>query len=361
MKLSIIIPMYNVAPYVERCIRSLENQSLPKDQYEIICVNDGSPDNCSEVIKWLQKEFLNIILVDQPNQGVSMARNNAIALAKGDYVLAIDPDDYVATDCLAKAMDYCFTNELDTLYCSMQVLDVQNNPTWRTNYKHLVNVFINGYESYFAVRGPNFPDPDRSVGIFFKRKLFATFKVKYPKKVPFLEDALFLGEILAVSNKVGYLDIDFYLRTTRPGSAMNSDLNVSDAAINGYILALEEVFKFEKEFSFKGDALKMINQTKAKFLMVLVIALKRRGNKSEYDQILKSLKSKGLYYFGLLGVASSYKRLVLAIRLNKDVFWHFQKYIYFLNKAGELRKSELYLIIKNKLTSNALMINYKNK
>jgi glycosyltransferase involved in cell wall biosynthesis len=341
--------MYNVAPYVERCIRSLEYQSLSKDQYEIICVNDGSPDNCSEVIEWLQKEFPNIVLIDQLNQGVSMARNNAIALAKGDYILAIDPDDYVATDCLTKAMDYCFTNDLDTLYCSMQVLDVQNNPTWRTNYKHLVNVFTNGYESYFAVRGPNFPDPDRSVGIFFKRKLFANFKVKYPKQVPFLEDALFLGEILAVSNKVAYLDIDFYIRTTRPGSAMNSDLNVSDTAINGYILALEEVFKFENEYSFKGDALKMINQTKAKFLMVLVIALKRRGNKSEYDQILKSLKSKGLYYFSLSGVATSYKRLVLALRISKDIFWYFQKHIYILNRINEMKIVDVFAIIRRRV------------
>ena len=77
-RLSIIIPMYNVASYVERCIRSLENQDIPKEDYELICINDGSPDNCKEIIVRLQKEFSNIILIDQENQGVSRARNNGV-------------------------------------------------------------------------------------------------------------------------------------------------------------------------------------------------------------------------------------------------------------------------------------------
>ena len=73
--LSVIIPIYKVEPYIERCLRSLLNQDLSKEDYEIICVNDGSPDNCREIVKRLQKEFENIILIDQENQGVSIARN----------------------------------------------------------------------------------------------------------------------------------------------------------------------------------------------------------------------------------------------------------------------------------------------
>ena len=78
MQLSIIIPMYNVAPYVERCIRSLEDQDIPRNEYELICINDGSPDNCREIVEQLQLEFSNIVLINQINQGVSVARNNGI-------------------------------------------------------------------------------------------------------------------------------------------------------------------------------------------------------------------------------------------------------------------------------------------
>jgi glycosyltransferase involved in cell wall biosynthesis len=61
--LSVIVPMYNVEPYVERCIRSLEEQDIPREDYEIICINDGSPDDCRGVVKRLMIEFDNLILM----------------------------------------------------------------------------------------------------------------------------------------------------------------------------------------------------------------------------------------------------------------------------------------------------------
>lgn len=83
-RLSIIIPMYNVENYVERCIMSLENQDISKADYEIICINDGSPDDSRGVIVRLQEKFSNIVLIDQENRGVSNARNNGINAARGN-------------------------------------------------------------------------------------------------------------------------------------------------------------------------------------------------------------------------------------------------------------------------------------
>ena len=92
-RLSIIIPMYNVERYVNKCLLSLEDQDIPMEDYEIICINDGSPDNSREVVIRLQKEFNNIILIDQENQGVSCARNAGINSACGEFVLFIDPPE----------------------------------------------------------------------------------------------------------------------------------------------------------------------------------------------------------------------------------------------------------------------------
>ena len=94
-KLSIIVPAYKVDAYIEKCISSLEDQDIPKEEYEIIVINDGSPDRCSEIVEGLQKEFSNIILINQENQGVSMARNNGIKIAQGEFIMPVDPDDYV--------------------------------------------------------------------------------------------------------------------------------------------------------------------------------------------------------------------------------------------------------------------------
>ena len=69
LQLSIILPIYNVEPYVEKCIRSLEDQDIPKDAYEIICVNDGSPDNSQQIVEKLQQEFSNINIDQSEKSG----------------------------------------------------------------------------------------------------------------------------------------------------------------------------------------------------------------------------------------------------------------------------------------------------
>ena len=108
---------------------------MPKDEYEIIITNDGSPDRCREIVEGLQKEFSNIILINQENQGVSMARNNAIAIAKGEYILPIDPDDYVVPNVLETVYQNAVTRNLDVLYLAYEIFDKQGNSSWETNYQ----------------------------------------------------------------------------------------------------------------------------------------------------------------------------------------------------------------------------------
>jgi glycosyltransferase involved in cell wall biosynthesis len=139
IQLSIIIPMYKVAAYVTRCIESLENQDIDKNLYEIICINDGSPDNCQEIVENLQKKYSNIVLLNQENQGVSMARNNGIAIAQGKYILPIDPDDYVMPNCFTSLLSKAYNENLDVLYASFEIFDVNEKVIWRTNYSNLIN------------------------------------------------------------------------------------------------------------------------------------------------------------------------------------------------------------------------------
>lgn len=116
MKLSIILPVYNVAEYVERCIRSLENQDIAKSEYELIAVNDGSTDQSVQVIEKLQKEFSNINLVHKKNGGLSSARNYGIKHAKGEYIWFFDSDDYAEPNVLKNLIDKIEQDNLDLLY-----------------------------------------------------------------------------------------------------------------------------------------------------------------------------------------------------------------------------------------------------
>lgn len=121
MKLSIVIPVYNVERYIKRCLSSCVNQTLPKDCYEIIIVNDGTEDDSMLVVNQFAKEYSNIIVLSQTNQGLSVARNNGLKCASGEYIWFVDSDDWIEENCLE---DICsqLVDHIDLLqlqYCKV--------------------------------------------------------------------------------------------------------------------------------------------------------------------------------------------------------------------------------------------------
>lgn len=115
MLLSIIIPVYNVEKYVEKCIRSCETQDIPSSEYELICINDGSKDNSLAIVEKLASEYDNIKIINQDNQGLSMARNNGLKIATGEYIWFVDSDDWIAENCLAAVTRTLLSENLDAL------------------------------------------------------------------------------------------------------------------------------------------------------------------------------------------------------------------------------------------------------
>ena len=87
-KLSVIIPVYNVAEYLEECLNSVCNQTLT--DMEIICVNDGSTDNSGEILRKFVKKDKRIQLIEQENAGLSAARNTGMKYATGEYISALE-------------------------------------------------------------------------------------------------------------------------------------------------------------------------------------------------------------------------------------------------------------------------------
>ena len=100
---SVIIPIYNVEKYLEQCLLSIIHQSYKN--LEIILINDGSPDGCKEICNKYAKIDTRIILINQLNGGLSVARNSGIGIARGEYFLFVDSDDWVSieeVECLVK-------------------------------------------------------------------------------------------------------------------------------------------------------------------------------------------------------------------------------------------------------------------
>ena len=99
-KISVIIPVYNTGKYLAECLDSVINQTLA--DIEIICINDGSTDNSSEILDKYAEQDSRIKIINQKNSGVVIARNNAIKCAAGKYIYPLDSDDIIAKDCLEK-------------------------------------------------------------------------------------------------------------------------------------------------------------------------------------------------------------------------------------------------------------------
>lgn len=113
--LSIIVPVFNVQRYIGKCVDSLLSQDLDEDSYEIILVNDGSVDDSGRICDFYALEHSNVSVIHQKNQGLSIARNNGLRIARGRYVLFVDSDDFLQCNVLNELMKRMLSWRLDIL------------------------------------------------------------------------------------------------------------------------------------------------------------------------------------------------------------------------------------------------------
>ena len=115
MDLSIILPVYNVEKYIRSCIESIFRQGLDEDAFEIIIVNDGTPDKSMEAIADIIAQHDNITVIEQKNQGLSVVRNTGIARARGEYILMPDSDDMLIDNSLPKLLEKAIESQADII------------------------------------------------------------------------------------------------------------------------------------------------------------------------------------------------------------------------------------------------------
>lgn len=116
--MSVIVPIYNVEPYLDRCMESIVGQTYPN--LEIIMVDDGSPDNCPEKCDMWAKRDSRIKVIHKKNGGLGNARNSGLEIATGEYVAFVDSDDYIDTDMYSTLMAEAIAHDADTVYCGFR-------------------------------------------------------------------------------------------------------------------------------------------------------------------------------------------------------------------------------------------------
>lgn len=123
-KISIIVPCYKVEKYLPRCLDSLVNQTL--EDIEIICINDGSPDNCINILQNYKKKYEDkIVIIDKQNEGVWKGRRDGVKVATGEYIGFVDSDDYVALDYAEKLYNAAIKENADISICGFDRIDME--------------------------------------------------------------------------------------------------------------------------------------------------------------------------------------------------------------------------------------------
>ncbi len=288
LKISVIVPVYNVENYLRQCMDSIINQSF--ENLEIICVNDGSTDSSCSILEEYEAKDHRIILVSQENQGVSSARNRGIELSTGEYISFVDPDDYLEKDAFKIASNNLENGTIDIL--SWGYNPFPNPSAWYVNasspvndiYKSdSVNAFFNGTGS-----------------VVVWNKLYKTEMIKknlllFNENLKTAEDVEFnMMTFVRASNVKFISDKLYYYRIGREGS-LTSDSNGETKAKNHKIL-------FENVFS-NWDKLNFLKNNEPKVLKFFI--------NMSYNT-LKDLESEGKKL-----CAEQYAREVL------NIFWRY--------------------------------------
>ena len=212
MKISVIVPVYNCAPYVERCIYSILSQT--HGDLEVICVNDGSTDGSDKVLEKLACEDRRIKVIHQKNSGVSAARNKGVCVATGELITFVDSDDAIEVDMYETLLPYFDNEEVDIVHCgykrmyldgSSREINGTRKKIWQTRYE-AVECLLSGKLFVGSLCNK-----------LFRARLFVD--VQFDTTLTINEDVLGNAVLFSKSNKSDFVDIGKYLVYERIGSA----------------------------------------------------------------------------------------------------------------------------------------------
>lgn len=304
--LSIIVPIFKVETYLERCLRSLVRQDIPSEMYEIICINDGSPDNSSNIVKKMQSEISNIVLIEQSNQGVSKARNKGIDFATGKYILMIDPDDYVIHDTFSAILKYVEDMDAEVAFLGFRTLSEDGSTIRDTLNEMEKGRIFKGITASELARGDGQIDPDRMWAVLFRLDLFTRNESYFLPNVPYLEDGELMARILCLAERCAFWGDLFYIRTTRPKSATRSDLFYSKNATDGFLKAAVNLRDFRESHSLNADQKGYMNKKIIKFITLTVASVLKLKAISRFCYVKAQIQNNNLDKVDLQGVSESY-------------------------------------------------------
>ena len=349
-KISIIVPVYNVEKYIDRCLKSLVNQTL--QDIEIIIVNDGSQDKSVEIIeKYLKENPTKIKYYEKKNGGLSSARNYGIEYATGEYIAFLDSDDYVETNMYEEMYNLAKKENADMVECDF---------IWEWEFGKKIFDKRKEYKTKEdMMKKPRVIAWNK----IYKREILNKYKIRFPEGLIYEDLEIFL-KLLPHLNRISYINKYFIHYTQREDSITNKQTE----KIENIFKIIDNIFdyyneqnmysKYEKELKYMsrrillGSSMKRVlkikdGQLRRRLLLKTVIYLLIFGNKRNFVNIKTTDRDNKLKIcFGItkLGIGGAERVLIdIANELIKD----YDITIFTIYGGGELEK-ELNPNIKRK-------------
>lgn len=255
VKVSVIIPVYNVENYLKPCLDSIIKQTL-KD-IEIICVNDGSSDSSLEILKEYAEKDKRLKIIDQKNAGAGAARNVGLDNAVGEYVSFIDADDWVKHKLYKRLYSVAKAEDLDIIMFKMINYDHVQDKFYETGYYNLSELdkwFDGSIFNEKITKNKIFKMSVQPGGKLYRRDLIESINARYPEGMIF-EDTPFYMEVYLNAKRCKILNEYMHFRRRREGSVTTQfDKHYMDIIPMTNIL-LDIFKKYDKYDSYKKGLL----------------------------------------------------------------------------------------------------------
>ncbi|MGM7721169.1 glycosyltransferase [Metabacillus sp. Hm71] len=241
VNVSVIIPVYNAEKYVAHCIESLLAQTLK--ECEFIFINDGSKDESLKIIERYRKLDHRIKIINQKNQGVSIARNRGLEIAAGEYIGFVDSDDYIKNNMYEVLYTSVKQDDCDAIISNLEY-EMNGNKFVTTypfsNDTKLDKTYIEQQLLPYFLKNDNL---NTAVNKLYRREIINKNKIMFPEKVALGEDGLFNIRFFCYANSFKYINYSGYHYREVIGSATRniSKKDYFNRAIEVYNLEIPEI------------------------------------------------------------------------------------------------------------------------
>lgn len=288
IKVSVIVPVYNVEKYLEECVDSLISQTL-KD-IEILLIDDGSTDFSGNICDRYAQKYENVRVIHKENEGQGKARNIGLLHVQGKYVYYMDSDDLLDQQALQFLYDEAEKHQLDVILfsaeCFSDETDIEFNPAEYKRTKYL-NEIMPGEELFakvFSINEYYCSIPMR----FYNRKYLVDNKFEFPVDI-IHEDELFGFFSLVQSQKAECINNCFYKRRFRKGSTMTG--KKAYRSIMGYVYTWEKMAQYYKNTESKYRNIYWdFGQNFLKIIVKLYCELLEKSEKKLFKMTINEMK-----------------------------------------------------------------------